>query len=294
MAEVYSQLFKYIIEHGKRLEFLCCTANVDGMFPSWFPMLKGMRWGRESRHRSASAKIPARAEIRSNGTILRAKGFRIDWFASKTTEDLVFGSGSRWLKELRDMDRRTWPPGSDEHGGADGPIAELLFWWTQSVFYRNLLILKDPTITTVTLHAEEQKRLAWRKLAQAFEGNPQLSLIDLVSGQAGLNQAIDEEISGISQIAKTVYRTSFVYTRDRKLLGLATEKAEVGDELWILFGCRLPLILRPKNDGTERYTFVGPTLVPKLQDGKACDGILEDGTAGPDYKGPPLQTVEIV
>ncbi|KXJ84658.1 hypothetical protein Micbo1qcDRAFT_109286, partial [Microdochium bolleyi] len=52
-------------------------------------------------------------------------------------------------------------------------------------------------------------------------------------------------------------------------LGWGPRDAQLGDELWVLPGCLVPVVLRPNgNEGGQRI-YVGPCLVPGLMRGEA-------------------------
>lgn len=60
-----------------------------------------------------------------------------------------------------------------------------------------------------------------------------------------------------------------------------TSDIRVGDEIWILFGCRMPLVMRPKKEEGKglRYQVIGPARVPGIMRGEAikdAGGSLED------------------
>lgn len=54
-------------------------------------------------------------------------------------------------------------------------------------------------------------------------------------------------------------------------------KAEEGDQVWILHGCRMPMILRPVPDSRRRFTLIGWMLLPGAMHGEAFS---KDGGAG--------------
>ncbi|OTA93661.1 hypothetical protein M434DRAFT_30798 [Hypoxylon sp. CO27-5] len=65
-------------------------------------------------------------------------------------------------------------------------------------------------------------------------------------------------------------------------LGLAPEDAQQGDEIWVLNGGRVPLILRPLGKIMERYskpeyTFVGDSYVHGIMDGEFVDASMRKG-----------------
>ncbi len=60
----------------------------------------------------------------------------------------------------------------------------------------------------------------------------------------------------------------------RMFMGLAPDKAQVGDLVVILFSGNVPYVLRPKPDGT--YTFMGERYLHGTMDGEAMQ-MLDNG-----------------
>ncbi|KAI0836980.1 hypothetical protein F5Y06DRAFT_298218 [Hypoxylon sp. FL0890] len=65
-------------------------------------------------------------------------------------------------------------------------------------------------------------------------------------------------------------------------LGMAPENAKQGDEIWVLNGGRVPLILRPLGKVLEsyskpEYTFVGDSYVHGIMDGEFVDALMKKG-----------------
>jgi len=66
-------------------------------------------------------------------------------------------------------------------------------------------------------------------------------------------------------------------TSKKNLIGLAPKPTEIGDEIWILFGCSEPIVLRPVDN---KYLVVGPAYVDSIMDGEAVEevpGHVKDG-----------------
>ncbi len=57
-------------------------------------------------------------------------------------------------------------------------------------------------------------------------------------------------------------------------MGLAPQPAEVGDEVWVLLGCDVPMILR-KCDG--HYILVGECFVYGMMEGEQTKDLLASG-----------------
>ena len=81
--------------------------------------------------------------------------------------------------------------------------------------------------------------------------------------------------------------------------GLAACEPAQGDEVWVLFGCPLPLVLRPqytRNRGSvvrKVYSHIGCLLSPGLI-ADACHGLLPDGSPGPSYQGSFPEDIDLV
>jgi hypothetical protein len=72
-----------------------------------------------------------------------------------------------------------------------------------------------------------------------------------------------------------------------------SRNVRLGDEVWILFGCPMPIVLRP-NPSKRAYTLVGCAVIPGLMNGEACEGISENGDVlSVDYDGPPIREMTL-
>jgi len=87
----------------------------------------------------------------------------------------------------------------------------------------------------------------------------------------------------------------------RKRLGLVSlccngRPPEAGDEVWVLFGCSMPMILRPGKTGQRQtqYSVIGPAYIPGLMQGEACRGLGPDGTPEEGYVGPMPTDIESI
>ncbi|XEU97506.1 hypothetical protein FSHL1_002792 [Fusarium sambucinum] len=73
-----------------------------------------------------------------------------------------------------------------------------------------------------------------------------------------------------------------MFLTEKGYLGLASDEAHKGDEIWILDGGRLPLVLRRHDTqapGTvsSKYTFIGDGYVQGIMGGEFAEKALEDG-----------------
>ena len=69
--------------------------------------------------------------------------------------------------------------------------------------------------------------------------------------------------------------------RIKARLGLAPPSAEKGDIICVLFGCSVPVLLRPSTTkGREdEFTFIGECYLHGMMDGEAISGFTKRGLA---------------
>jgi len=86
---------------------------------------------------------------------------------------------------------------------------------------------------------------------------------------------------GLQKIALEMKTSIKVATTGRKFLrtkrgfmGLAPQPAEVGDEVWILLGCEVPMLLRKCDD---YYILVGECFVVGMMEGEQTKDLLASG-----------------
>jgi hypothetical protein len=60
----------------------------------------------------------------------------------------------------------------------------------------------------------------------------------------------------------------------RGFMGLAPQLAEVGDEVWVLLGCNVPMLLRKRDD---YYILVGECFVYGIMQGEQTEDLLASG-----------------
>ncbi|KAH0423119.1 heterokaryon incompatibility protein [Colletotrichum camelliae] len=74
-----------------------------------------------------------------------------------------------------------------------------------------------------------------------------------------------------------------LFTTDQNHLGWATSSCETGDELFLIQGCSVPVVLRKKDKG-ELYQLIGDSIVHGLMEGQ--------GVTDPKFENWPLLTLE--
>jgi hypothetical protein len=77
-----------------------------------------------------------------------------------------------------------------------------------------------------------------------------------------------------SAVANMIVNQTFFIT-EKRYIGIAPLTLDVGDEVWVLFGSRLPFALRPFHrtlsgkDATGHYTSIGDCYVHGIMKGEA-------------------------
>ncbi|KAH0437965.1 hypothetical protein CcaCcLH18_03641 [Colletotrichum camelliae] len=66
-----------------------------------------------------------------------------------------------------------------------------------------------------------------------------------------------------------------VFAIDDGHFGLGSSAARAGDEIFVVLGCRMPIVMRPMED--SKYSIIGPCYIPHLSHGEAVLGPLPDG-----------------
>jgi len=82
----------------------------------------------------------------------------------------------------------------------------------------------------------------------------------------------------------------FILTEKGYVGLIQASRTEVDDEIWILFGCSMPVVLRQEGD---HYIFVTPVSMSGFMKGEAVEGIPDDVQDGDRYGDYELRTIEL-
>ena len=82
--------------------------------------------------------------------------------------------------------------------------------------------------------------------------------------QAGRDLANNSEVA--DRIFVQQLRGNRIVSTSMDMLANVPECTEGGDEIWIIYGCRTPFLLRPTEGG---YAMVGECFVDGIMDGQA-------------------------
>lgn len=77
----------------------------------------------------------------------------------------------------------------------------------------------------------------------------------------------------LKRVHGIVWNKLFVRSREKKLFGLGPRGTQIGDIICVLFGCSVPVILRPHSDPSSsqimHYEVVGEAYIYGMMDGEA-------------------------
>lgn len=84
----------------------------------------------------------------------------------------------------------------------------------------------------------------------------------------------------LKRVQGIVWNRLFVRSRKRKLFGLGPQGTQVNDLICILYGCSVPVILRPQQDPEsheiKHYEIVGEAYIYGMMDGEAITEVLPE------------------
>ncbi|KAL7786318.1 heterokaryon incompatibility domain-containing protein [Trichoderma ceciliae] len=301
---VYAQVFRHFIHRYRNINFLCFDRNNSKAshvsrqgFPSWMPHAD-VNWSTVNASRACGAvpATPRTASVDLETLSLRVQGIRVDAI-KHIAETGGQGPGwipiPEWLDQVESFYRKTWPdspPASADPNHDPAPLYEgdnvtsVLFPWLSASRYKAVWKLDRPDPRR-RAHLIRSLVAAARKADQRS-----LSCGDIMRGGYTPTSIIPLDVrQECYPLHVQINAVTLIGTESRIGSIARTSDAKVGDEIWILFGCRMPMVVRPRGDnvgGTgPRYEVIGPAVIPGLMRGEAigidqelCDGI---GARGP-------------
>ena len=293
---VYSLVPEMCIKKYQSLMFLCyhCLNNDHDELPTWLPapekggaifwnnMIASANFGLVSKARGAS--------IQADGLALSVRGVCVDTIADVLSGESLEGlSVLKWKKILEKYHRSKCPSNLSSSLIEDDEVLKILFpWWTDDTYDA----YKLPRID------DAKQRAAVKKLFDIAEnpGSPVFSLDDVVQGRRDLSDlATVQELQAFRCIWYAINNNKFVGTTEGGL-GLVnyTSSYQTGDEVWALYGCPLPIILRPRSGESGGYIWVGCVgNMSNLMKGEGLAGFPEDARVGFKHQGREIQQIEI-
>ena len=293
---VYSLVAEMCIKKYQSLMFLCYKPMIDGPYelPTWLPaaekcaiilwpaIIASANFGLISAAHGAS--------IQADGLALSVRGVCVDAIAAVLSdESLERISVLKWKKVIENYHRSKSPSNLSSSLIEVDEILTILFpWWTDDTYDSFGLLRVD----------DAKQRAAVEKLFEIAEkpGSPLFCLDDVVQGRPDLyDLATVEELQAFRCIRYAICSNKFVGTTEGRLgLVFYDSSFQTGDEVWALYGCPLPIILRPRSGESGGYTWVGCVKnMSNLMKGEGLTGFPEDARVGFKHQGREIQQIVI-
>ncbi|KAI1179073.1 heterokaryon incompatibility protein-domain-containing protein [Nemania sp. FL0916] len=288
LSSVFSQVFQLHIKRYKSLSFLCMAPVKrrdflpDHKFPSWMPVRQSILGGIISACNASGGLKADNAWIDTETYVLSVEGVMVDTISFVgNREPIDILPVTYWLEKLEHYCERLWPRSKDHRLYEREDVIELLFPLLNPDVYRSIFEVEKPT--------PEHKLDVVRSLVRASSRAdcPGFSLNDVIDGNytpSGL--FTPEERERCTQLYFGVLNVAFLGTEGGRLGTIQfTADAAAGDQIWIILGCEMPMILRPVKGMNGRYCVVGPVIIQGLIYGQGLKGLLieDEGRISPEY-----------
>lgn len=290
LPRVYRDFVAHAIDYSKSLDIICrrWVSSVSDDLPSWVRPLQSSQptfdTKLEERTRadnlvghpdhssySASASEPANFIIGDVGTgtenYLTVHGFRIDTITTLGVPALEGNIPNQWLEFGDCLSRK----GSGHEN-----------------FWRILVADRGPN----GAHAPSWYRLAFLYCLEHLNSDGNINTEQLIAlcEPDGVKEDDHMRRGDSSLIVDFLRRVQSVIWNRRLLVfkdnesnvqlpdvGLVPMATEIGDELCILYGCSVPVVLRRQmsEEGRPFYQLIGECYVNKMMDGEAIDMLKE-------------------
>lgn len=293
LASVYAKIPEmFLNKHGFSM-FLCHETQVHDVadLPSWLPAPERKSviiWTAIGMNPEYALNKAWGASIKYNGLCLSVRGVSVSKINKVySREDFRLTPISQWgeyLKDYLERKRGSTPCGSIWD---DEEILYILSPWFQADIFRSLQI---PTLDKMQQQATLQKLLAIADL-------PDQSALGLVDTQSAdlSHLASVQELQAFRSIL-FAFQNQFLFETSDFRLGTVFYLSPVqsGDEIWCLYGCPLPIILRPHPGRLNGYTWVGFVRNMKgLMKGEGLAGFPVDAPLGFTHQGREIRPVDI-
>lgn len=272
LVEVYAELMRIYMTRYKSLRFLC-FARLDKPMedtPSWLPRpekddkLLTVAGGMSL----ASGEVDASAaRIHSRGRALDVHGVLVDRISSLGKNKALNGVKVRsWMQEFEDMFSQSLRSTDSQHCVQN--LSNLVFPPWKEDFYR--------IVTGRAQFTCEGQRRALKILlgiSRTTDGET-LKLSKLVWREVPSMDRIYRSFGpACAVIANALTDRKFLATENNGIGLINLSNAQIGDEIWIIFGCSLPAVLRPLRNRESGYVLLDVVDIPSLRNGEVCAGI---------------------
>jgi hypothetical protein len=296
VVEVYAQVPSMFLKKYDSLAFLCYHKRAIGFEernPTWLPTPdKSPRiWWVPIKKSVHFMRFGASgAYIHFQGRILSVLGSRVDsvlWTSGENRLGVV--PISKWKQQL-ESHFHLMSSSTEISSIVDcNDLLNVLWGWG---------VEEDMVATKIRnkVLSQTEKREAVRKLFSIVDKHlPNLTLDEILLRVDLVNLASPQEIQVFIDIALSLVNDLFIITpKDR--IGVINSNLSVrpGDEIWALYGCPLPILLRPRPNEAPGYIWVGCVHnMPGLMKGEGLSGFPEVAEVGFTYQGQETRQIDI-
>ncbi|KAF5124242.1 Heterokaryon incompatibility protein 6, OR allele [Metarhizium anisopliae] len=273
VGKVHSQVFSIYLSNHNSLDFLCFSRkSVDvacrgDTIPTWMPNAPTIHWSQVCASQAAGSTTASAASIDPKSLSLSVQGLLLDKIAFVAPrQDFDKLPILEWFSILESYCTRLWPSDPQRPLCEKKHVTLLLFPWLSKERYREMWKVDRPT-------SEERRRLLRniRGIAAENDAKEKLTMRHLALGQFDLTTSVScDRYEAFDPVYTSLSCRVLAGTENGRLGTLHhSAKAEEGDQVWILHGCRMPMILRPVPGNKGRFTLVGWMLLPGVMHGEA-------------------------
>jgi Heterokaryon incompatibility protein (HET) len=309
VSSVYVKAVKFLIAKYGSLDFLRFASIIEDRprcedaLPSWCPdwNVSGRVYAGMGYARSSGSLVALQNPISDDGLTLRVQGFRLDRIMNDEQPYDIISKSVKWMidklemlhnlvlsKQDLDLPQDPLPSPSLRAGQTHG-VRKLNVGEKREDGFDACGALIRLLVTEWVDQETEQAIFSEGRNALLFlvKHYPNSTLHALLRTRRG-RDLIDEK--SIWMTSTGLKGKNFTVT-EGGLIGLVTQSTvKVNDEIWILFGCPVPLVLR--QDG-HQYTVVSPASIPGLMRGEAVREIPGTVKNGDWYGTYQIQTIDL-
>lgn len=272
ITTLYKAVVKAYVESSGRLDLICHSQHSlwQSDKPSWMP-----DWGRHERAvifaeiagfelRNSPLFDSARATFSDDLNVLTVRGTCIGQIQRIALEfSMLSNLKKQWWDDSGSCITKTTDHGVDHHqiSGAGG-------WWYFEAYAKKLF---EPALETLPLDHEE-----WDDhLNLLFEMIRLLlypSTSDWYERREAEDDGYEQDVENSTAFFEIFYthlqgllKSRTIFETMEQEIGIAPDFAEHGDWVCMLFGCRVPVILRKREDVS--FMFVGDAYIYQAKDG---------------------------
>jgi Heterokaryon incompatibility protein (HET) len=309
VASVYVEALRFLVTKYGTLDFLRFASVLEDRrqdgdaLPSWVPdwdvpgrVYAGMGYVRASGPLGA---LPN--PISDDGLRLSVQGFRVDHVINDDSPYDIMSKSVRWmidklkmlhnlalskqdLLRLQGLATTTALRAAHSRDGTDFSVGEK----AEDGFDAYGLLIRLLVTEWVDQDGEQAMFTESRGSLQFLATHhPNSTLPALLQTRRG-RDLIDEKNLWMGNVG--LGGKNFTVT-EGGLIGLVTQSAVmINDEVWVLFGCPVPLVLRPRG---RQYIVMCPTSIPGFMRGEAVSEIPETVKDGDWYGKYRIQTIDL-